>query len=246
MSDRDSDLSAKHHPTRLMRLRRATARALLPPSETKFFDSLSSTGIKNHHHIVKDFVESFNPENVLVDLGSGNRRLASYVVSLDYTPFEHVSAVGDVSDLPLRSDSVDGVIIQEVLEHVPDPPQVMQEIRRVLKPGGRVYAEVPFLYAQHGQGYPDYYRFTLTGLEYLCKDFERLKSGICMGPASGLSLILRRYFRERTSNAYMRFLITLVVGWGTFWLKYVDDLLPRGPGLHRIASALYYIGRKEQ
>ena len=245
MNDECSDLPLEHNMTRFMRLRRSIARALLPPSETKFFHSLQSTGIKNNHAIINDFVESFNPRNVLIDLGSGNRRLASYALSLDYTPFEQVDVVGDVSQLPFCSDSVDGVVVQEVLEHVPDPFRVMREIQRILKPGGRIYAEVPFMYVQHGQGYPDYYRFTLTGLEHLCKDFYRLKSGVCMGPGSGLSLILRRYLRERTSNTYVRYVIGLVTGWMTFWLKYVDDVIPRGPSLHHIASALYYVGRKE-
>jgi len=189
-------------------------------------------------------VESFTPEDIVLDLGSGNRQLADYVIPIDYTPFEHVQIVCNVMSLPSSESSVHGVIIQEVLEHVPDPFEVVREIHRILKPGGRVYAETPILYVQHGQGYPDFYRFTLTGLEHLFKDFQQLDSGVCMGPASGLSLILRRYFRERTPNMYARYLITLIVGWATFWLKYLDDVLPRGPYLHRIASALYYIGRK--
>ncbi len=219
-------------------------RALLPPAETKFFDSLAATGTKNHHRLVKEFVDSFNADSIVIDLGGGTRKLADYVVVFDYTPFNQVQIVGDVAYLPFDSESIDGILIQEVLEHVPDPFKVVQEINRVLKPKGRLYVETPFIYPQHGQGYPDYYRFTLSGLEYLCKDFKKLESGVCMGPASTLSLILRRYFRERTKNIYLRYFITLVVGWATFWLKYVDDVLPRGPYLYKIASALYYVGSK--
>ena len=45
---------------------------------------------------------------------------------------------GDVTALPLESDSVDIVISNGVLNLVPDKRDAISEIRRVLKPGGRV------------------------------------------------------------------------------------------------------------
>jgi SAM-dependent methyltransferase len=46
--------------------------------------------------------------------------------------------------LPLEHRSVDLVWASEVLEHVADLGQVLVEIRRVLRPGGRLLATVPF------------------------------------------------------------------------------------------------------
>ena len=46
--------------------------------------------------------------------------------------------------LPLEHGSVDLVWCSEVLEHVADTGQVLLEVRRVLKPGGRLLATVPF------------------------------------------------------------------------------------------------------
>jgi ubiquinone/menaquinone biosynthesis C-methylase UbiE len=46
--------------------------------------------------------------------------------------------VADGADLPLPDASVDFVLLRYVLQHVPDPAAVLTEVRRVLKPGGRV------------------------------------------------------------------------------------------------------------
>jgi sarcosine/dimethylglycine N-methyltransferase len=45
---------------------------------------------------------------------------------------------GDVMDVPLGDDSVDVVVSQEALLHVPDKPRALAEAYRILKPGGRI------------------------------------------------------------------------------------------------------------
>lgn len=52
--------------------------------------------------------------------------------------------VSDIYDLPLKSASVDFVTIKEVLHHLDDLDGLMQELSRVLKPGGMVYIWEPF------------------------------------------------------------------------------------------------------
>ncbi|ARF79268.1 class I SAM-dependent methyltransferase [Kitasatospora aureofaciens] len=46
--------------------------------------------------------------------------------------------VADGAELPLPDASVDFVLLRYVLQHVPDPVAVLAEVRRVLRPGGRV------------------------------------------------------------------------------------------------------------
>jgi SAM-dependent methyltransferase len=46
--------------------------------------------------------------------------------------------------LPLDHASVDVVWCSEVLEHVPDTAHVLLEVRRVLRPGGRLLVTVPY------------------------------------------------------------------------------------------------------
>jgi SAM-dependent methyltransferase len=50
---------------------------------------------------------------------------------------------GDATCLPLRDASVDLVVSFETIEHVPDAEALVVEIRRVLKPGGRLVLSTP-------------------------------------------------------------------------------------------------------
>jgi SAM-dependent methyltransferase len=53
-----------------------------------------------------------------------------------------IEFVADTKVLP--EASVDVVICHHVLEHVPNPPDVLAEMRRLLKPSGRLLLYVPF------------------------------------------------------------------------------------------------------
>ena len=50
---------------------------------------------------------------------------------------------GNINDIPLESDSLDAVMCSEVLEHVDSPEESIQELVRVLKPGGVMALSVP-------------------------------------------------------------------------------------------------------
>ena len=79
---------------------------------------------------------------------------------------------GDLLDLPLDDDSVDGFVLTEVLEHCTDPQQAINEVYRVLKPGGLLLVTSPFLWPQHATAsYRDYWRFTDQGWIYLLRNF---------------------------------------------------------------------------
>jgi SAM-dependent methyltransferase len=85
----------------------------------------------------------------------------------------------DIQAMSFDDASFDAVICLEVLEHVPDPFRAVNEIKRVLRPRGRLFLTVPFLTSYHGKSgcsaahedYPDFWRFTHEGLKYLFADF---------------------------------------------------------------------------
>ena len=54
-----------------------------------------------------------------------------------------VTANGDALALPFADGTFDGIIASEVLEHVSDDKQALDEVFRVLKPGGTLAATVP-------------------------------------------------------------------------------------------------------
>jgi SAM-dependent methyltransferase len=50
---------------------------------------------------------------------------------------------GYAEDIPFDDESADIVLMDDVLEHVHDPEQVLRECRRVLRPGGLLVARFP-------------------------------------------------------------------------------------------------------
>src|SRR5258706_11160774 len=48
--------------------------------------------------------------------------------------------------LPLASEKIDAVVINHILEHAASPPRLLDEVWRVLKPGGICYLGVPNRY----------------------------------------------------------------------------------------------------
>ena len=57
--------------------------------------------------------------------------------------------VGNGARLEFADDTVDTVLLGEVIEHLAVPERLLSEIRRVLKPGGRLVLTTPFGRSPH-------------------------------------------------------------------------------------------------
>lgn len=112
-----------------------------------------------------------------LDAGSGRspyRRLlaaqGTSVLSIDVEDRTgQLDMIADIQDLhALHDESFDTVLCSQVLEHVPRPWEAMDELARVLRPGGRLLLTVPHLSLIHEAPH-DYYRYTQFGLRSLCE-----------------------------------------------------------------------------
>ena len=68
--------------------------------------------------------------------------------------------------LPFEDNSFDTILCFEVLEHVFTPHETLDDLYRVLKPGGKLMLTIPFFCNEHEVPY-DYGRYTYYGLKYL-------------------------------------------------------------------------------
>jgi len=109
-----------------------------------------------------------------LDIGAQNGPYAAHFprrVALDIQRGAGVQIIGDVQALGIRDASVDVVLCTEVLEHVPDPQRAIDEMYRVLVPGGQLLLTTRFLFPIHDAPH-DYFRFTKYGLRHLLRRFE--------------------------------------------------------------------------
>ena len=96
------------------------------------------------------------------------------VKSLDIDPLMKPDMVGDVCNIPFPDQSLDLIIIMEVLEHVNEPFVAISEIYRVLKPNAKVILSTPFIYPVHADPH-DYFRYTKNGLLYMLRSFKNVE-----------------------------------------------------------------------
>ena len=177
------------------------------------------------------------------ELGSGSGELYESetieLIGLDIYPSPYVNLVCDAHKIPLQSGIFDGVMIQAVLEHVFDPAQVVSEIRRVLKPGGYVYAETPFLQQVHEGAY-DFTRFTESGHRYLFRDFEEVNAGVIAGAGTQLLWSIEYFFR----GVFRSWAIGKGFKLLFFWVRFFDLWIPDSYNRDS-ASCVYFTGRNK-
>lgn len=183
---------------------------------------------------------------IVLNLGSGNQRHDSRVINVDLLGYENVDIVSDISSLPFADNSVDIVASSAVLEHVPDPYQVVTEAHRVLKKDGLIYSYIPFMQGYHASPH-DYTRFTKNGIMQLHKEFKILEVKPAAGPTSALCWILAEWLALICSLGSSRLFVPLSVAWMVILspLKFLDTLLIYHPKSENIASGFTVIARKQ-
>ena len=115
----------------------------------------------------------------LLDLGCGQaplyhvyQPLVDTVTCVDWPSSLHDIRFADIlcdvnSSIPIPDSSFDTIICSDVLEHLHSPSKTLLEIARLLRPGGRLLLNVPFIYCLHEEPH-DYFRYTKHGIQNLC------------------------------------------------------------------------------
>ncbi len=102
-----------------------------------------------------DVTRHFGKDDELLDVGCGSAWLADHFPR--YTGVDasaeavaraaergHTVIQADLAEgLPFEDERFDGLVLKDVLEHVDDPVATVAEARRVLRPGGRLFASSP-------------------------------------------------------------------------------------------------------
>ena len=89
---------------------------------------------------------------------------------------EDIDVYYDGTTLPFDNASFDSIFSSEVFEHIFNLPQILDELYRVLKPGGHMLITVPFVWDEHEIPY-DFARYTSFGIRHILieKGFDIVK-----------------------------------------------------------------------
>jgi SAM-dependent methyltransferase len=141
---------------------------------------------------------------VLLDVGCGSMPFAPLFrahvrryLGLDLARSPDVGAaridvIGRAEALPVRAGAIDTVLAISMINRLPEPQRVLEEARRVLRPGGTLILELEQMAPVYRPPH-DYWRFTSHGADWLLDRagfdvIERIAIGGLMARV-GLSLI---------------------------------------------------------
>jgi SAM-dependent methyltransferase len=153
-------------------------------------------------------------QGLVLNAGSGRRKQEfeakshGNMIHLDLVGAHRPDVVADLHALPFKDDVFDTLLNIAVLMHCERPWEVVQEFRRVLKNGGIVICDMPFL--QPVQNDPtDYYRLTQEGLRALFEyyGFETLELHYMHGLSHVLGQIIYDWLRISVHLRWVRYLV---------------------------------------
>jgi len=117
----------------------------------------------------------------VVEFGGSNGVIETIFRELGFHGVYEVASNFPVTDIQsltnYHDETYDVAIIDQVIEHVPDPRKAVRELKRVLKKDGWLIVTAPFLVPVHDNPRNDYWRFTETGLRKLVEGFAEIISG---------------------------------------------------------------------
>ena len=153
--------------------------------------------------------QQLSSESRVLDGGAGNRPYQSLFKQQNYQscdmPGGFYKQAHDfecfMHETPCEDNEYDRVLLTQVLEHVPDPLAVLREIKRILKPGGRLLLSVPLNAPLHGEPW-HFFHFTHHGIEQLAKqsgfhitEIEKVGGGFWL-IGKNLPVILIKIFKQ--------------------------------------------------
>jgi SAM-dependent methyltransferase len=140
------------------------------------------------------FIAAHGSDRRTLDIGAQNGPYAVHFpqrIALDIKRGIGVHIIGDAQALGIRDASFEVVLCTEVLEHLPEPQRAIDEIFRVLVPGGQLLLTTRFLFPIHDAPH-DYFRFTKYGLRHLLRRFEIVELQEETDAVGTLAVLLQR------------------------------------------------------
>lgn len=140
------------------------------------------------------------------------------------------------SELPFADNTFDSILCTEVFEHVEKLDDVIDELYRVLKPGGRMIVTTPFMCMEHEMPY-DFRRFSFNGLLKLMKKnkFKILASQKLLNNFHVFFQTLNFYIYQvflKKKTRYLKYIIYFLAGSINFLSLFFNFFLPKADEMY--------------
>jgi SAM-dependent methyltransferase len=149
-----------------------------------------------------------------------------------YTAIDYVS---DAAAIPVPDGSFDAILCTEVLEHVPEPIEVLRELGRIVRPGGRLFLSSPLGSGLHQEphhyygGYtPHFYRRFLPEAGFRVVSVEP-NGGYFLHLAQEMvraAAVIQRHYqypRWHPTGILLRYCLAVL---GPLWFARVEQHIP--------------------
>lgn len=143
---------------------------------------------------IRAFLEKYKTTELVLDVGSGGADqhvLFPNRTTIDVDPARNPEIIGDAQEMPFADATYSTILCTEVLEHIPDPQKAVDEMYRVLKPGGTLILTTRFLFPVHDAP-GDYWRFTPYGLQALFSKWDVLEQEVEADAFYTIAVLLQR------------------------------------------------------
>lgn len=165
-------------------------------------------------NFISKYLTGINRGVRVLDIGCGDgmvKRLLPncQVIGIDVEPAYTGALRGSAENLPFRENRFDIVTCFDVIEHVPDQEKAIQEIKRVLKPGGLACLTVPlypWLWSEHDEKVGHIRRYYPGELkEMLCKNgFIYVHDRLFFSILLPVVILARKVFRRMGTGSLVR------------------------------------------
>ena len=169
--------------------------------------------------------EAINLKGKILDFGCGAKPYKSlFINAVEYIGLdieneghshekEEIDVYYDGKIIPFENEHFDSIFSSEVFEHVFDIDPILDEINRVLKPGGKILISLPFAWNEH-EIPNDFGRYTSFGIIHLLEKhgFEIIRLTKSGHFAAVLAQFIPLYIYELivTKNKYLNLLLNFL------------------------------------
>lgn len=180
------------------------------------------------YYSAEQFIDDFdlvtNSARIL-NAGSNTTRFGGNCLNIDIQMKENVDLVTDMHSLPDDIGKFDAVICNAALQYCHSPMVVMNQFHQVLKPGGLLFIEAPWV-QPYCDDTVDRFRFSEHGLLGLLEGFEIVRSGQSITPGSALVMQASYIAASISHNKYINFACSKAVETLLFPVHWINTKRP--------------------